>query len=203
MRRVTGMPWRLRRAAAALKTERVALHHLMAAHGPGGHGALLLLLAAPCLLPVPGVGTVLGFGIAAMAWAMWCGRAQGELPARVADLAIPRVWARRVLALLARIYAAAGRVCRRRWSGVAAAGMRSWIPPTVALMALLIVLPIPFGNVLPAVALMLMGAGLVFVDGVLLLLAAAAAGVATLFPVGLGLAAWFWGADMLRLGLPF
>jgi len=31
------------------------------------HGTLLLLMAVPCLLPVPGVGTVLGLGTAALA----------------------------------------------------------------------------------------------------------------------------------------
>ncbi len=197
-----GMPWRLRRAAVSLKAERVALQDLLLAHGPGGQGALLMLLAAPCVLPVPGVGSVLGIGIAAVAWAMWCGRAADCLPQRVASLSMPQRWARRVLALLARVYATAGRVSRPRWGGVAAAGLRSWIPPTVALMALLIVLPIPFGNVLPALALILLGAGLVFDDGLLLLMAAAAAGVATMFPVGLGLAAWFWGADAVRQWLP-
>ena len=38
---------------------------LAQAHGPEAHGTLLLLLAMPCLLPVPGVGTVLGMGMAA------------------------------------------------------------------------------------------------------------------------------------------
>jgi hypothetical protein len=125
-----GMPWRLRRAAVSLKAERVAVHDLLLAHGPGGQGALLMLLAAPCVLPVPGVGTVLGIGIAAVAWAMWCGQAADCLPQRVASLSMPQRWARRVLAFLARVYAAAGRVSRPRWGGVATAGLRSWIRAT-------------------------------------------------------------------------
>ena len=40
------------------------------AHGAAAHGTLLLLMAGPCLLPVPGVGTVLGFGMAALAAAL-------------------------------------------------------------------------------------------------------------------------------------
>lgn len=192
------MSWRLRRAAVRLRHERVEIQHLLEAHGPGGHGTLLMLLAAPCVLPVPGVGTVLGLGIAALAWAMWRGQTEAALPSRVGRVSMPRLWARRVLALLARIHGAAGQLARPRWTGVAARGLRSWIPAVVALMALLIVLPIPFGNVLPSLALLLLGVGLVFLDGLFVLLAAAAAGLATLFPVGLAFVAWGWGGELLQ-----
>jgi hypothetical protein len=54
---------RLRDAAAAIQDERVSMRAMAQAHGPEAQGTLLLLLAMPCLLPVPvpGVGTVLGF----------------------------------------------------------------------------------------------------------------------------------------------
>ncbi|NDG40648.1 MAG: hypothetical protein EBY28_15070 [Betaproteobacteria bacterium] len=47
--------------------ERVPLSHLAAVHGPAAQGTLLVLLAAPCLLPMPGVGSVLGIGLALLA----------------------------------------------------------------------------------------------------------------------------------------
>jgi hypothetical protein len=40
------------------------------AHGPEVHGTQLRLLVMSCLLPVSGVGTVLGLGVAALAVAM-------------------------------------------------------------------------------------------------------------------------------------
>ena len=88
---------RLADAAAALPEDRVSMRTMMQAHGPEAHGTLLLLLAAPCLLPVPGVGTVLGLGMAALAIAMWRGQAEPCLPQRVAELELPRHWAQRVL----------------------------------------------------------------------------------------------------------
>lgn len=194
------MAWRLRRAAASIRSETVALSQLAHLHGPGGQGALLLLMAMPCLLPVPGVGTVLGLGLGALALAMWRGQADGALPARVSALELPRPWARRVLALLARLYAASSTVARPRWTTWASRGERTWMPLLVALMALLIVLPIPFGNVLPAVSLMLLGLGLVFVDGGFVLAALAMGGLATLVPMGLVLAGWHWGGEaVMRL----
>jgi len=80
---------RLRRAAASLRGERVSMHAMARAHGPDAHGTLLLLLAMPCLLPVPGVGTVLSLGLAALAVAIWRGHDAPCLPKRVADLELP------------------------------------------------------------------------------------------------------------------
>ena len=59
-------------------------------------------------------------------------------------------------------------------------------------MALIVVLPIPFGNVLPALAVMLIGLGLVFRDGVAIVLGFATAGLALLFTAGLVLLVWVW-----------
>ncbi len=188
---------RLRQAAADLPSERVSLQSLAQAHGSATQGSLLLLMAAPCLLPVPGVGTVLGLGLAALAIAMWRGQTAENLPERVAKIELPRLWARRVLVLLAATYAAASCLARSRLTGLAHAGRRSWTAATVGLMATIVVLPIPFGNVLPALALMLIGLALVFRDGVAMLLGMAAAAFAFIMTAGLMLMAWFWGGEWI------
>jgi hypothetical protein len=69
-------------------------------------------------------------------------------------------------------------------------------------MGVLITLPIPFGNILPAAAVTLFGLGSVFRDGAAALLGMAVAVAATLFPVALAAAAWAWGWDSLRLWFP-
>ena len=92
------------------------MHAMAHAHGPEAQGTLLLLMAMPCLLPVPGVGTVLGLGIAALAVAMWRGHCAPCLPQRVAELELPRHWAQRVLVGLASAYAVAGRHAKARLS---------------------------------------------------------------------------------------
>jgi len=194
---------RLREAAQGLTGERVALSRLAALHGPSAtEGSLLVLLAAPCLLPAPGVGTVLSLGLAAMALALWRGEACQGLPQRVTDLELPVAWARRVLGLLARFYALAGRCSRRRLEHLAHlgdGGPRAWLAAKVGLMGGLIFLPIPLGNVLPALALVLLGLGLAFRDGVAVLLAGATAGTALASTLALGAAAWIWGlAPVLR-----
>lgn len=187
---------RLRAAADALTGEPVALSHLADVHGSAARGTLLVLLSVPCVLPVPGVGNVLGLGLVLMALAMWRGQASHQLPSRVAGWQMPSHWAQRVLGLLARFYSLASRCSRERWLHLVD-GPQGWLAPKVGLMGALIFLPIPFGNVLPALALSLLGLGLVFRDG-LAVLAAMLAGVAAVaYTAGLGMLAWQWGVGPL------
>lgn len=188
---------RLRDAAAALQEERVSMRAIAQAHGPEAHGTLLLLLAMPCLLPVPGVGTVLGLGMAALAVAMWRGHCAPCLPQRVAELELPRHWAQRVLVGLASAYSLAGRHARARVSHLALAGRRSATALAIGLMATIVVMPIPFGNLLPALALMFIGLGLVFRDGVAVVVGLLMSGVALFATTGLLLMAWVWGSEWI------
>lgn len=188
---------RLRDAAAAIQEERVSMRAMAQAHGPEAHGTLLLLLVMPCLLPLPGVGPVLGLGMAALAVAMWRGHCTPCLPQRVAELELPRHWAQRVLVGLASAYALAGRHARARLSHFATSGRGSATTLAVGLMAAIIVMPIPFGNLLPAVALVLIGLGLVFRDGVAVILGLLMSGVALAATAGLLLVAWVWGSEWI------
>jgi hypothetical protein len=174
---------------------------LSQAHGHAANGTLLLLMAVPCVLPVPGVGTVLGLGMIALAAAMWKGHSFESLPGRVAQLEISRHWARRVLKVLASAYAVAGRFAKARLTHLASPERRSGIAVAIWLMALIVVMPIPFGNVLPAVALVLIGLGLVFRDGVAVILGLAMAGLALFLTAGALLLAWTWGAERVLGGL--
>lgn len=188
---------RLREAAASLQGERVALRQLAEAHGPAAQGTLLVLTALPCMLPVPGTGSVLGWGLVALALAMWRGHDFTCLPDRVGNFQMPLPAARRTLTLAASFYGTAARFARERWSHFAGPGHRWWIALLVALMAVLIVLPIPFGNLLPALAVTLFGLGLVFRDGLAMLAGVVMSGAALAFAVGLGAGAWVLGSQWL------
>ncbi|MDZ7591562.1 MAG: exopolysaccharide biosynthesis protein [Rubrivivax sp.] len=188
---------RLRDAAAAIRDERVPMRAMAQAHGLDAHGTLLLLLAMPCLLPVPGVGTVLGLGIAALAFAMWRGHGAPCLPQRVAKLELPGHWAQRVLVGLATAYALAGRHAKARLSRFAGPDGAPATAAAVGLMAIIVVMPIPFGNLLPALALVLIGLGLVFRDGVAVVLGHITSGLALLATAGLMLMAWARGSEWL------
>jgi hypothetical protein len=161
---------RLRAAAASLPPGKVALATLAEAHGGALHATLLVLLAAPCMLPIPGVGTMLSFGLLLLALLMWRAPASG-LPARLARIELPREGAVRTLTLLARFYDFVDDFAKPRLPVLAGPAARWWVAPGVVLMAAVIFLPIPFGNVLPAVSLMLAGLALAMRDGLAMLLA--------------------------------
>jgi len=186
---------RLRDAAAALPDGPVSLQTLAQAHGPSAQGSLLMLLSALCLLPVPGVGTLLGLGMIALSLALWRGEATHCLPERIAGVEMSRLWAQRVLKLLASIYAVAGRISKERLSHLTPSGRCAWLAATVGLMAVIIVLPIPFGNVLPALAITFIGVGQVFRDGVAVALGFATACLAVLLTAGMVSVAWIWAWD--------
>lgn len=169
---------RLRSAAQDLRGERVALRQLAEAHGRATEGTLLVLLALPCMLPVPGTGSVLGWGLAAMALAMWRGHDFVQLPDKLARFEMPLPAARRTLHVAASFYAAAARYARERRPQLTPLRRRC-VALLVGLSGVLIVLPIPFGNLLPGLAVILVALGQVFRDG-LALLAGMAIGVAAL-----------------------
>jgi hypothetical protein len=70
-----------------------------------------------------------------------------------------------------------------------------WLAPMLALMAVLIILPIPLGNVLPALSVVLLGLGLAFRDGLAVLLSLLAALLALAYALAFGFGLYWLGAE--------
>lgn len=189
-----GMAERLRTAALAGSTSlRLSLRDLLQLHGEGSGAVLLMLMALLSIVPVAGAGTVLSLGIFALAWAWLRGRDSLQLPERLAALQLSETWSRRCLHSLAWTYERAERWLRPRWTALSHQRTRVWWALWIALMAALIFLPLPLGNLLPSTSLMLLSLGWLFRDGLALLLSAATgvAGVGYAVSVGhLAVAAW-------------
>lgn len=141
--------------------------------------SVLLVGAALTMLPVAGAGTVLSVLLWWVAWAWWRGHDQLQVPQRAQRLSLNPTWSRRCLHGLAWVYEQADRHMRPRWALWAHERTRPWWGVWVSLMAALIFLPLPLGNVLPAASLMLLALGWMFRDGLVLMLAGAT-GVAAL-----------------------
>lgn len=139
-------------------------------HGDASTPVILLIMAACCLMPVGGIGTVLSFAMVAMAWRWYRQQETTELPARIASVELSQTWTRRVLKSFAWIYLVTPRLFKPRWSGFTQSNVRLWWGIWIALMAFLIFLPIPFGNVLPALSLILFSLGWTYRDGMILAL---------------------------------
>jgi hypothetical protein len=138
-------------------------------HGSESSAALLLLLALVCVLPVAGVGTVVGFAIIAIAVRWHRPAGFDHLSQRLERIALSDVWYRRCLRALAWIYQCAGRLLRTRWIALRRRSASQWWGAWIALMGALILLPLPLGNVLPALSLVLLSLGWIFRDGMALI----------------------------------
>lgn len=189
-----GIARRLRAAGETDPTAlRLTLRELLQLHGEASGAVLLMLMALLSTAPIAGAGTVLSLGIFALAWAWLRGHDSPPLPERLAALQLNATWTRRCLHSLAWTYERAERWLRPRWTTLSHARARFWWALWIALMAVLIFLPLPLGNVLPGTSLMLLSLGWLFRDGLALLVSAATGVVGVGYAVSMGhlaFAAW-------------
>lgn len=169
--------------------EPLSLQQLLAMHGQATMGVLLILLALITTLPVAGAGMLFSLGIFAWAW-RW---ARGEDAPRLERLRALKLGPEaglKVLRWLALMYAFAHRHLRPRWQALYSPSLRWAWASWVALMAFIIFLPIPLGNLFPAVALLFFGLGLLTRDG-LMMVASLLVGLAGLSVLALA-GGWLW-----------
>ena len=164
----------------------LSLQDLLRLHGESSLAVLLMLLAVVSVLPVAGAGTVMSVGIWVVAWSWVRERETLSLPERLGKLALNERWSGRCLHGLAWLYESSQRCMRPRWSWLSHSGPRAWWGTWIGLMGLVIFVPLPFGNVLPSLSLVLLSLGWMFRDGLALVLSTAAglAGVAYGVSVG-------------------
>ena len=156
------------------------------AMGDRAFGALMFVFAAPNALPVnaPGVSVVLGLPLLFLSLQLMLGFAVPWLPrfvvrrrvrrqsfARVMNHAIP--WIRR-----------AEKLSRPRLSRLATGPAERVIGLISALLCLVLVLPIPFGNMGPAVAICILALALLERDGMATIIGFATGIVATVLASG-------------------
>jgi hypothetical protein len=165
----------LRTAADNIENDHISLSEIVALHGTSTLGAILTLLAIPSLIPSMGVGWVLSLGIMAVATAMLLGREEVYLPRRVKNVKIRRDLAAKLLRGLAKVYGWTGKIARPRLGILTQRTAKRWLAIKVFIMAFIIFLPIPAGNTMPAIPLVILGPALIFSDGIGVLIALVAA----------------------------
>lgn len=167
----------LQALAADDSRERISIGDLLAALGDRALAALLFVFAVPNVLPVPpGTSTILGAPLVFLAAQLAFGR-QPWLPAFIADRTMTRAdfagLVRRIGPWLAR----AERLLRPRAIALSQPPMEYLVGLVCLLLAVVLVLPVPLGNMLPALAISLLALGILERDGLWILagLVAAAA----------------------------
>ncbi len=180
----------LLRLAQDTTRKRIAVGDLLRALGDRALGALIFIFAVPNVIPVPpGVSTVLGAPLLFLSVQLMFGL-RPWLPALVAKRSISRedlaTLVRRVVPWLAR----AEKLLRPRVRVLAGPPAEYLVGLVCLLLACILVLPIPLGNALPALAISLMALGVLERDGLWVLggLVAAVVSVAVVYGVVLAMA---------------
>jgi hypothetical protein len=150
--------------------------------GDKGFGILLIILSLPSALPVPAPGYSTPFGIAIMliALQMLRGRHSLWLPQRIQKVKIPANLCKRMANAAAKFLKASERWIKPRQRWIASRAGHAALASVVAVMAALMILPIPLTNTFPAMVIFLIGIGLAEEDGLLALLAFAVGVLAVL-----------------------
>ena len=165
--------------------EEVTLREVMTVLHGRGFILLMLLLSLPfCTpIPLPGLSTPLGCIILLIAIRLALGQ-KPWLPARFLDLRLPPATFRRVFAFTRRLVLGFERLLRPRLPWVSASPRLQQLhalPIIVCAIFLLLPLPVPFSNVIPAWAIILMAAGLLERDGAFILAGYGCAALASIF----------------------
>lgn len=146
--------------------ERISIGDLLSALGDRATGALMFIFAFPNVLPTPpGTSTILGAPLVFLAAQLMLGRPPW-LPAFVANRAMTRADFFTMVKRIAPWLQRAESLLRPRLVRLALPPMEHLVGLLSLVLAVLLVLPIPLGNVLPALAISLMALGVLEHDGV-------------------------------------
>jgi hypothetical protein len=165
--------------------------------GDAGIGPILLMLTVPVMLPLPpGASMVMALPILIAAPQIVVGRRKLWLPAFLRRRGIERddleKLVRRVLPTLEKVEA----VVRPRLSFLASGPGQRLVGAACTVLGVILVLPIPFANLLPSWALGAFALGLARKDG-LFVLAGYGLMIAAAAVIGLGLTGFTFGLDQL------
>jgi hypothetical protein len=155
---------------------------MIAAVGEKGFGLLLMVLSLPSALPVPapGYSTPFGIVIGFVALQMILGRSEIWLPEKLRAKRLSARLATKMLGAASNVLLKIERFVQPRQKWVRARSGQMALGLVVAVMAGLMILPIPLTNTFPAMVIFLIGVSLSEEDG-WLALGALAVGAAALF----------------------
>jgi Uncharacterized ABC-type transport system, permease components len=181
----------LQAIAAGQERERISIGDLLEALQHRAIGALMFIFAVPNAIPVPpGVSAVLGAPLIFLSVQLMLGR-RPWLPRIISDRSLSRVDFEKVVNLAAPWLARAERLMRPRLTFLARPPAEYVIGAICLLLSIILFLPIPLGNMLPAFTICLLALGVLERDGLWVAIGVVCAIVAVLIVWGVVVAlAW-------------
>ncbi|MBB3236447.1 exopolysaccharide biosynthesis protein [Phyllobacterium endophyticum] len=178
----------------ASREGRISLDDILEALSERSFGALMILFAALNLVPLPpGTSTIFGIPLVLLSIQMMIGLEQPWFPAFMRRKSMRSETYRRFIARIEPMLVRFEKLARPRYWFVPQTLVERGVSIVALLMSLIVILPVPIINQLPALSIILLSIGLGEQDGVWLgtglLVAALAAGIAIGLGASVGLAA--------------
>ena len=169
----TAKPSRLSDIVKSIDTQQdMTIGQLVDSLGERAFGALMFIFAVPNVIPTPpGTSAILGLPLVILTYQVMMGRQSLWLPQTVRKRQISRnmlqTFVSKVLPVMGRLE----RILRPRFGFVVSSDLAERVIGLVAFpLALILFLPIPFGNIPPAAAIACLALGLAERDGLAVLL---------------------------------
>ncbi|MBM3559916.1 MAG: exopolysaccharide biosynthesis protein [Alphaproteobacteria bacterium] len=170
-------------------TATVSVTEIVAALRHRSYGGLILILAVVAL--VPGISIVGGLMIVVPAAQMMVGLPYPILPGRLGRTRLGVERLRGAVARILPIILYVERFVRPRWAWATRAPAENFIGALTIILAIVLFVPLPFTNFMPAVAMIVISLGFLERDGVIVVVGLATSVVA----LAMGLTAIFFGAE--------
>ncbi|MBM3559528.1 MAG: exopolysaccharide biosynthesis protein [Alphaproteobacteria bacterium] len=152
--------------AADTGQERISIGYLADTLRDRAFAALLIVFAAPNILPTsPGTSTVLGLPLVFLTLQLMLGRPKTWLPGFITNRTIAAADFRAVVGRMAPRLARVERLLAPQLKAFIRPPAEYLLGAVALLLAIVLVLPIPFGNMLPAVAICLFALAILERDG--------------------------------------
>ncbi|MGF6272534.1 hypothetical protein ABIB38_000890 [Massilia sp. UYP11] len=183
----------LRTLPERLHAQRPQLREILATLGESSAALVLLLFSLPAIVPTPGVpaGMLFGSLLTLVGLQMTLGILPIRIPPGLSGLRIEHATLHRVIARTVPYLEKSERWIRPRLSSLVTPFATRAIGLVICVMGVLIALPIPFGNTVPGLAVLLLALGLGQRDGVAILVGMVLALVACATSWGLLAGSWW------------
>jgi hypothetical protein len=157
--------------------ERLYLRDIVNGMGERAFAGVLLICALPEALPLPiaGVSAIIGIPLMIVSVQLLLGFRKPWLPSWVANRSLKRKDVEKVVLKILLILEKYESVIRPRWKFITTPLARRILGLILVILAFIIALPIPFGNMLPAIVTVVISLGLIEEDGVVIVLGASSA----------------------------
>lgn len=166
----------------SLNNHEVTVGEFVDALGEKGFGILLLVFALPSMIPImsTGIATPLGFVIAFLGAQMAAGKSKPWLPKKARSIKMKSEHAKKMIDWMLKFSSNIERfICPRMGFVIHKIGERI-MGILICILALIMALPFPLTNTIPALIIFLIGIGLTESDGLVCLVGSILAGISNM-----------------------